>query len=90
MPVSKPMPAVPVPDTLTRLLGEHGAAYAPPPCGGIFGDVPEGEPFIVPLAIPYVAGPSALATEILLMSQDPTHCFAGNTDYDPFCHQLAC
>ncbi len=27
-----------------------------------------GEPFIVPLAIPYVAGPSALATEILLMS----------------------
>lgn len=32
----------------------------------------QGEPFIVPLAIPYVAGPSALATEILLMSQDPT------------------
>jgi multiple antibiotic resistance protein len=30
-----------------------------------------GEPFIVPLAIPYVAGPSALATELLLMSQDP-------------------
>ncbi|MBI3407105.1 MAG: NAAT family transporter [Planctomycetes bacterium] len=28
-----------------------------------------GEPFIVPLAIPYVAGPSALATEILLMSR---------------------
>jgi MarC family membrane protein len=31
----------------------------------------EGEPFIVPLAIPYVAGPSALATEILLMSREP-------------------
>lgn len=31
----------------------------------------EGEPFIVPLAIPYVAGPSALATEVLLMSQEP-------------------
>jgi MarC family membrane protein len=31
----------------------------------------QGEPFIVPLAIPYVAGPSALATEILLMSQEP-------------------
>lgn len=31
----------------------------------------EGEPFIVPLAIPYVAGPSALATELLLMSQQP-------------------
>lgn len=30
-----------------------------------------GEPFIVPLAIPYVAGPSALATELLLMSQEP-------------------
>lgn len=31
----------------------------------------EGEPFIVPLAIPYVAGPSTLATELLLMSQEP-------------------
>jgi len=29
------------------------------------------EPFIVPLAIPYTAGPSALATELLLMSQEP-------------------
>jgi MarC family membrane protein len=32
-----------------------------------------GEPFIVPLAIPYVAGPSALATETLLMSREPQH-----------------
>jgi len=31
----------------------------------------EGEPFIVPLAIPYVAGPSAFATELLLMSREP-------------------
>jgi multiple antibiotic resistance protein len=31
----------------------------------------EGEPFIVPLAIPYVAGPSAMATALLLMSRDP-------------------
>ena len=31
----------------------------------------EGDPFIVPLAIPYVAGPSALATELLLMSREP-------------------
>jgi MarC family membrane protein len=31
----------------------------------------DGEPFIVPLAIPYVAGPSVLATEILLMSKEP-------------------
>lgn len=30
-----------------------------------------GEPFIVPLAIPYVAGPSLLAAELLLMSQEP-------------------
>lgn len=32
----------------------------------------EGEPFIVPLAIPYVAGPSVLAVELLLMSDEPT------------------
>jgi membrane protein, MarC family len=31
----------------------------------------EGEPFIVPLAIPYVAGPSAMATSMLLMSREP-------------------
>ena len=31
----------------------------------------EGEPFIVPLAIPYVAGPSAMATVLLMMSRDP-------------------
>jgi multiple antibiotic resistance protein len=30
----------------------------------------EGEPFIVPLAIPYVAGPSAMATILLLMSRE--------------------
>jgi MarC family membrane protein len=30
-----------------------------------------GEPFIVPLAIPFVAGPSLLATELLLMSRQP-------------------
>jgi multiple antibiotic resistance protein len=32
----------------------------------------QGEPFMVPLAIPYVAGPSALATELLIMSREPT------------------
>jgi MarC family membrane protein len=31
----------------------------------------KGEPFIVPLAIPFVAGPSLLATELLLMSREP-------------------
>ena len=29
------------------------------------------EPFVVPLAVPYTAGPSALATELLLMSREP-------------------
>ena len=31
----------------------------------------DSEPFIVPLAIPYVAGPSALATVLLLMTREP-------------------
>jgi small neutral amino acid transporter SnatA (MarC family) len=30
-----------------------------------------GEPFIVPLAVPYVAGPSAMATVLLLVSREP-------------------
>jgi MarC family membrane protein len=30
-----------------------------------------GEPFIVPLGIPYIAGASTLATELLLMSREP-------------------
>lgn len=30
-----------------------------------------GEPFIVPLAVPYVAGPSLLAMEVVLISQAP-------------------
>lgn len=34
--------------------------------GGVVGDTPEGEPFIVPLAIPLLAGPSTLATLLLL------------------------
>jgi multiple antibiotic resistance protein len=32
----------------------------------------DAEPFIVPLAIPYVAGPSSLATVLLLMSREPS------------------
>lgn len=31
----------------------------------------DGEPFIVPLAVPYVAGPSALATVLLIMNREP-------------------
>ncbi len=38
---------------------------------GMFGEVPEGEPFIVPMAIPLVAGPSGMAAVMLLGSQDP-------------------
>lgn len=34
-------------------------------------ELPAGEPFLVPLAIPYVAGPSALSTVMLIMSRDP-------------------
>ena len=34
--------------------------------GGLFGDKLDGEPFIVPLAIPLVAGPSTLAVLLLL------------------------
>ena len=38
--------------------------------GGLFGETLEGEPFIVPLAIPLVAGPSALAVLLLLQQSD--------------------
>jgi multiple antibiotic resistance protein len=38
---------------------------------GIFGEIPEGEPFIVPMAIPCVAGPSTMAALLLLGQQEP-------------------
>ncbi len=38
---------------------------------GIFGEMPAGEPFIVPLAIPSIAGPAAIATMKLLVSRAP-------------------
>ncbi len=38
--------------------------------GGLMEET-EGEPFIVPLAVPYVAGPSAMASILLIMNRDP-------------------
>lgn len=38
---------------------------------GVFGDTADGEPFIVPLAIPAIAGPAAIATVVLLVSRAP-------------------
>lgn len=37
----------------------------------VFEEVPAGEPFIVPLAVPSIAGPSAMATVLLLMAREP-------------------
>jgi MarC family membrane protein len=37
----------------------------------LFGDSPQGEPFIVPLAIPAIAGPTAIATVMLFASKGP-------------------
>jgi multiple antibiotic resistance protein len=39
---------------------------------GMIGDAPGGEPFIVPLAIPAVAGPSSLAIAMLMVHTDPS------------------
>lgn len=42
-----------------------------PSSEGMFGEAPGGEPFIVPLAIPLIAGPSTMAVLLLLGGQDP-------------------
>ena len=43
-----------------------------PPPEGLMGDLPGGEPFIVPMAIPLVAGPSGMAAVMLMGSNEPT------------------
>lgn len=39
--------------------------------GELLQGTPDGEPFIVPLAVPALAGPSAAATVLLLVGQEP-------------------
>jgi multiple antibiotic resistance protein len=43
-----------------------------PPPEGLMGEIPDGEPFIVPLAIPMIAGPSGMAAVMLMGSSEPT------------------
>ena len=40
-----------------------------PPPEGIMGEIPDGEPFIVPMAIPMIAGPGSIASAMLLMAR---------------------
>jgi len=54
----------------------------------IFGKSSEGEPFVVPLAVPLIAGPSALATVLLLMARQPSRWPAWLTAV--FCAWLVC
>jgi multiple antibiotic resistance protein len=42
-----------------------------PPSEGLFGDLPGGEPFIVPMAVPSIAGPSTVAALMLLANDHP-------------------
>jgi len=42
-----------------------------PPPEGLMGELPDGEPFIVPLAIPLIAGPSGMAAVMLMGSNEP-------------------
>lgn len=42
-----------------------------PPPEGLMGEAPDGEPFIVPMAIPLVAGPSGMAAVMLMGSNEP-------------------
>lgn len=53
------------------VLGIIGLRLVFPRPEGVMGHQPDGEPFLVPLAIPLIAGPSAMATVILMARQAP-------------------
>ncbi|MCF0253332.1 MAG: MarC family protein [Duodenibacillus sp.] len=38
---------------------------------GLYGEAPDGEPFVFPIAVPMLAGPSALATVMILLASMP-------------------
>ena len=42
---------------------------------GVFGETPGGEPYIVPIAIPAIAGPSTIATIMMLAASQPDRLF---------------
>ena len=54
------------------VLGIIGLRMIFPNKDGIMGSQYSGEPFIVPLAIPLIAGPSAMAMVIVMAKSDPT------------------
>ena len=47
---------------------------------GLMGEIPDGEPFIVPLAIPLVAGPSGMAAVMLMGSSEPDRLGSGRAE----------
>lgn len=53
------------------VLGIIGLRLIFPRPEGLMGQTPDGEPFLVPLAIPLIAGPSAMATVILMSRTAP-------------------
>src|SRR5690606_41426307 len=53
------------------VLGVIGLRMVFPRADGVMGYQAGGEPFIVPLAIPLIAGPSAMAMVILLARSEP-------------------
>jgi multiple antibiotic resistance protein len=53
------------------VLGIIGLRLIFPRPEGLLGHQPDGEPFLVPLAIPLIAGPSAMATVILMARTAP-------------------